>query len=38
MNVLNAHAPVKTEIIRANKFMSKALWKTIMTRYRLINV
>ena len=40
INVLNAHAPVKTKIIRVsnNKFMTKALLKAIMTRSGLKSV
>ena len=45
INVLNTHAPVKTKIIRfalirfaLHEFMTKALWKSIMTRSKLKNV
>ena len=37
LNVLDKHAPCKTEVIRANEgpFMNKELKKSIMTRSRL---
>ena len=40
INVLNTHATVKNKIIRSKnlQFMTKALWKAIMTRSRLKNV
>ena len=40
INVLNTHALIKTKTLQPNshQFMTKALWKAIMTRSRLKNI